>query len=128
MAGIIYDANRIKVYEALCAMCEFAGESQQWCDRLWEALLTDRQFYEELVYYLQHETFLDKMKCSGYSMIALYFLQMEKYNRLHDTGKNTAECRKMDMVLRTVEAMMHLIEDPETWTKRFGEGRGMDRL
>ena len=128
MAGIIYDANRIKVYENLRALCEFAGESQEWCDRLWEALLTDQQLYEEFIYYLQHRTFLDKMKCCGYSLIDLYFLQMEKYNRLHDTGKNTAECQKTDMILRSFEAMMHLREEPEIWAKRFGEGRGMDRL
>jgi len=128
MQGIIYDANKIKVYENLCALCEMAGEPQEWCDSLWEALLTDRQLYEEFVYFLQHKTYLDKMKCCGYSMIDLYFLQMEKYNRLHDTGKNTAECKKVDMVLRSFEAMARLKKDPETWSRRFGEGRGMDWL
>ena len=87
MAGIIYDANLIKVYEKLSEMCEFAGESPEWGDKLWEAMLTERQLYEEFVYFLQHHTFLDRMKCCGYSMIDLYFLQLEKYNRLHDTGK-----------------------------------------
>ena len=128
MAGIIYDANLIKVYEKLCEMCEIAGESPEWGDKLWEAMLTERRLYEEFAYFLQHHTFLDRMKCCGYSMIDLYFLQLEKYNRLHDTGKNTAECKKADMVLRSFEAMMHLLEDPQLWSKRFGEGRGMDRL
>ena len=128
MAGIIYDANKVKVYEMLRTMCDLAGEPEEWCDRLWMAFLEDAQLYEEFVYYLQHQTFLDKMKCCGFSMIDLYFLQMEKYNRLHDTGKNTAECKKTDMVLRSFEAMMHLKEEPEIWTRRFHEGRGMDRL
>ena len=128
MAGIIYEANRIKVYEKLMELCEYAGESESWGDRLWEGMLTDGQLYDEFVYYLKKGYFQDKMKLEGYSMTDLYFLQMEKYNRLHDTGKNTADCKKTDMVLRAFEAMLHLKEDPQTWSRRFGEGRGMDRM
>ncbi|MBQ7839621.1 MAG: hypothetical protein IJ390_03930 [Lachnospiraceae bacterium] len=128
MTGIIFDSGKIKVYENLCALCRYAGESQQWCDLLWQELLLDAQLYEEFLFFLKNGTLNDKMNCCGYTMIDLFIWQMDKYNLLHDTGKNTAECKKVDMVLRAFETMAQMKKDPETFLKRFDEGRGMDQL
>ena len=48
MAGILYDARRIKAYEGLMALGELACESRQWCDALWEDLIFDLELIEEL--------------------------------------------------------------------------------
>ena len=52
MAGILYDARRVKAYEGLMALGELACESRQWCDVLWEELVFDSGLTEELVFYL----------------------------------------------------------------------------
>lgn len=128
MAGIIFDNSRLKVYENLGALCRFAGESQEWCDVLWQELMLDQGLYEEMLYYMQHNTLNDRLTCCGYTLIDLFVWQMDKYNLLHDTGKNTAECRKVDMVLRAFETMAQMKKNPEEYLKRFEEGRGMDQL
>lgn len=128
MAGIIFDSGKLKVYENLAALCRFAGEPQDWCDALWQELLLNRELYEELVYYMKNNMLDDRMQCCGYTLIDLYVWQMDKYNLLHDTGKNTAECRKVDMVLRAFETMAQMKKDPEKYLRRFEEGRGMDQL
>lgn len=128
MAGIIYDSTKIKVYENLSALCSYAGESREWCDGLWQELMLDSRLYEEFLYYMKNGMLNDKMNCCGYTLIDLYVQQMDKYNLLHDTGKNTAECRKVDMVLRAFLTMARMKRDPDTYVKRFEEGRGLDQM
>ena len=127
MAGVVYDSSRIKVYENLSALCNLAGESQEWCDRLWQELLTDGELYAALLYFMKHHMFSDRMNCRGYRLTDLFIWQMDRYNLLHDTGKNTAECRKMDMILRAFYSMAEMKKDPETFLRRLGDGRGQDR-
>lgn len=128
MAGIIYDSTKVKVYENLKALCSFAGEPQEWCDMLWQEIVPDAELYRELLYYMRNNSLEDKARCCGYTLTDLYVWQMDRYNLLHDTGKNTAACRKVDMVLRAFEAMAQMKKNPEGYRKRFEDGRGMDQL
>lgn len=128
MAGIIFDGSRLKAYENLKAMGRFAGESQEWCDALWQELMLDRELYEEFLYYMKTNSLNDRVRCCGYTLIDLFVWQMDRYNLLHDVGKNTADCRKVDMVLRAFETMAQMKKNPEEYLRRFGEGRGMDQL
>lgn len=127
MTGVIYDSSKIKVYENLGALCNLAGESQEWCDALWQELLADPELYGELLYFMQNRAICGRMNCQGYTLTDLFIWQMDRYNLLHDTGKNTVECRKVDMVLRAFWTMAEMKKDPEKFRKRFDEGRGMDR-
>lgn len=128
MAGIIYDSSRIKAYENLKALCKFAGETQEWCDMLWQEVAPDTELYRELLYYMRNNSLADKVSCCGYTLTDLYVWQMDRYNLFHDTGKNTAQCRKADMVLRAFDTMAQMKKNPEAYLKRFEEGRGMDQL
>lgn len=128
MAGIIYDSSKVRIYENLKALCRFAGEGQEWCDALWLEIMTDEELYGELLYYMKNNTLNDRMSCCGYTLIDLFIWQMERYNLLHDTGKNTEQCRKVDMVLRAFETMAQLKKNPEECMRRLKEGRGNDRL
>ena len=49
MAGILYDARRIKAYEGLLALGEIADETRQWCDELWEELVFDQELLDEFI-------------------------------------------------------------------------------
>ncbi len=128
MAGIIYDSTKIKVYGNLVALCKYAGETREWCDALWQEILADRELYDEFMYFSRHNTLSDKMNCHGYTMIDLFIWEMDRYNLRHDTGKNTGECRKVDMVLHAFDTMARMKKNPEEYVRRLEEGRGNDKL
>lgn len=128
LQGILYDARKIKVYEGLLALGEYAGQEKEWTDGLWADLLTVPELYAEMVYYLEHHGFKDVFRFQGYSLTDLYVWQMNRYNLIKDFGKNTSECNKETMVLRSFRTMIDLMRSPEEYLKRLGENRGMDRL
>jgi hypothetical protein len=127
MAGILYDARRIKAYEGLLTLGEMSGEPKEWCDALWEELVFDGGLLDEFVFFLEHHYIKDTVKCEGYSLTDLYIWQMNKYNIIGDSGKNTAECNKDRMVLKAFRDMIDMKKEPEVFIKRMTLGKGMDQ-
>lgn len=125
---MIYDGNHVAVYDRLQRLCEYAGRSMQWCDSLWAFMLEDGELIEEFVYYLNHHDFLDKMKVGGYSLTDLYVQQLDRFNIMQDSGKNTAACNKEEMVLNAFETMARLKKEPGKLTRKWQEGYGMDKM
>lgn len=128
MANIIYDATRVKVCQGFYAICEYAQLSLEWTDGLWKDILSDTGIYEELVYYIEHHTFQDKVKVEGYGLSDLYVFQMDKYNLIREIGKNTISCNKEKMAMRAFRTLIDMKKNPEEYLKRLREGRGEDRL
>ncbi len=128
MKGILYDATKVKVCQAFYAICDYAGLQGEWADKLWMDILSRRELYEELVYYIEHHTFLDKLKVRGYSLCDLYVWQMNRYNLIKDTGKNPRTCNKEKMAMQAFRSMADLLADPEDYGKRLEYGQGTDRL
>lgn len=127
MAGILYDARRIKAYEGLLALGEIADETRQWCDELWEELVFDTELLEELVFFMEHHCLKDKVRCEGYGLTDLYIWQMNRYNIIDDSGKNTDACNKDRMVLHAFRDMIDMKKEPAVYVKRMTMGRGMDQ-
>lgn len=127
MAGILYDARRIKAYEGLLALGEIAGESKQWCDDLWEEIVFQTDLLDELIYYLENRCLKDHVTCHGYCLTDLFVWQMNKYNIIGDTGKNTAACDKDRMVLKAFMDMTKMRKNPEEFIRKLTDGRGMDK-
>ncbi len=125
--GILYDARKVKAYDGLLAVGKAVGFDEEWCDRLWTEIMTSEELYEELVYYLENHSLAEKMKCCGYSLIDLYVWQMNRYNIIGDSGKNTDACNKDRMVLKAFYDMAQMQRDPEGFIKKLTEGRGMDK-
>jgi len=128
MNGIVYDARRIKAYEALMALGEFAGKDEKWLGGLWENLLTDEGQMRELMYYLDHHTFRDEDRCRGYGLTDLYVWQMDRYNLVREIGKNTESCNKEAMVLNAFWTMQQMKKDPDVYLRRITSGEGMDQI
>lgn len=126
--SIVYDARRIKAYEGLLALGEYAGKDLEWLGTLWTELVSDSGLMKEFMYYLDHHTFLDETKCSGYGLTDLYVWQMDRYNLIRDIGKNTSTCNKEAMVLNAFKTMIDMQKEPETYLKRLTAGIGMDQL
>lgn len=128
MQGILYDATKIKVCQAFYEICDYAELSREWANGMWVDILSNRQLYKELTYYIEHHTFLDEMKVCGYSLCDLYVWQMNRYNLIKDTGKNSRTCNKEKMAMLAFGTMMNLLKNPEEYRKRLEEGQGTDKL
>ena len=128
MSGIVYGTEKIRAYDGLVRLCEYAGYTDAWCDELWSEMLLDKELYNELVYYLEHHIPADAMKVSGYSLTDLYVWQMERYNLQRDSGKNTNQCNKEEMILQAFRAMADMKKDPDIFLKKLNDGMGMDKI
>ncbi len=128
MNGIVYDARRIKAYEGLLALGEYADKDVEWLGRLWEGILADNALLKEFMYYLDHHGFLDELKCEGYALTDLYVWQMDRYNLVREIGKNTECCNKEAMVLNAFYTMYLMQKDPAVYVRRLTSGEGMDQL
>lgn len=128
MQGILYDASRIKVCQGFYDICEYAEFDKEWTDKLWTDIITCRDIYEELVYYIEHHTFMDKIKVRGYSLSDIYVWQMDKYNLVREIGKNPRTCNKERMVMRAFRTMIDMQKNPDEYVRRLEEGRGEDKL
>ena len=103
-SAIIFDQSRLKVYDGLLRLCDDA-----------------------FVYYLEHHELPETPKCEGYSLTDCYVWQMEQDNLRRDTGKNTGQCNKEDMVLQAFMTMAQMKRTPEKYIRKFNDGRGMDQ-
>ncbi len=126
-APILFDQSRLKAYDGLTRLCRFAGETEEWQQALWNALLFDRGLYDAFVYYLEHHALPDVPKCGAYSLTDCYVWQIEQDNLRRDTGKNTASCNKEDMVLRSFMMMADMQKRPEDYRKKLSDWKGMDQ-
>ncbi len=127
LAGILYDARLIKAYEGLKALGASAGESAEWCEALWEEIVFSGDLMDELIFYLDNHYLSDKVRCEGYSLTDLYVWQMNRYNIIGDSGKNTDACNKDRLVLKAFRDMINMRKDPDGYIKKMTLGRGMDR-
>jgi hypothetical protein len=127
MAGILYDARRIKAYERLMELGEISGESRNWCDKLWEDIVFEGDLFDELIYFLDNHYLKDNIKCEGYGLTDLYMWQLNKFNVMGDSGKNTSLCNKDRMVFWAFRDMIDMRKNPEPFIKNMTFGKGMDR-
>ena len=124
---IIFDQSKLKAYDGLMRLCEFAGKSEAWQQTLWSEFLQSRELYDAFLYYLENHSLPEFPKCEGYSLADCYVWQMEQDNLRRDTGKNTAQCNKEDMVLRSFQTMADMRRDPAVFLKKLSDWRGMDQ-
>ncbi len=128
MSGIVYDARRIRAYEGLMELGEYTGKDVDWLNTLWAGILADSSLLKEFMYYLDHHSFLDELKCEGYALTDLYVWQMNRYNLVREIGKNTEMCNKETMVLNAFFTMQQMQKNPAAYVRRLTAGEGMDQL
>lgn len=126
---ILVQNNLIKSYENLKSLCEQTGETPEFADSLWADMLQSPELLDEFNYYVVHRTLKGESACNGLTLLDLYFAQMNKYNRLHDLGKNPASANKERMVLHAFREMADMKRDPSLILKHEeNERAGTDYL
>lgn len=127
MNSIILDGRKLKAYEDLLMMCEYAGTGREYGEKLWLELLTFPALYEEYISYLTKGIFSGELSVGGYSILDLYVKQLDLDNLIHDTGKNTGDCNKIRMILEAMKMMAGLLHDPENARRIMEDDFGMDQ-
>ncbi len=124
---ILYNAGKIKSFENLKALALTVGETEEFAATLWQDMLQDQELLEEFNYYVVNRTLKGTVKCGEFSLLDLYFAQMNKYNYFHDIGKNPNNCNKERMILHAFKQMVEMKKDPE-YLKHFesAEYKSMD--
>ena len=87
----------------------------------------DSELTEDVVFNLEHHALMDKVHCEGYGLTDLYIWQMNRYNLIRDSGKNTAACNKDRMVLHAFRDMIEMKKEPAAYVKKLTMGKGMDQ-
>ena len=126
MAGLIYDARKIMVYEDLKYLSEFSGKPADFADTLWAEFLDKPGLYKEFLYYIDHKSLKDTFEFRGYFLTDIYVHLLGEYKMFKDIGKNGSECSKEWLILETFMEMSHFMNDPDNYIKKLDAGRGMD--
>ncbi|MBQ8189608.1 MAG: hypothetical protein IJZ44_07490 [Lachnospiraceae bacterium] len=126
--SIIINGSKLRAYEYLGQLCDYAGWSEEEKDNLWQKFLNHSDLYDEFIFYLSHHEFQCSLCFRGYTLIDLYVWQMNHYNLIHDIGKNTDKCNKESMVLRAFFMMAEFMEDPISYEKKLTGRLHQDRL
>lgn len=128
MAGIVIAGEKIKLYEYLQSLCDYAGYAAEWRDCFWEDLLKCEPVYQEFLYYADHKDFLLKCKVGGNTVIDILVWEMRKYNVRMDTGRNGPDCDKQAMILEAFREMLNSLEDGAALEWSMEMRNGMDEL
>lgn len=128
MNDIILSSEKLKAYEGFMILGEYADRDLNWLNELWERIVLNNALLDEFIFYLEHHTFADKLNCMGYTMSDIYVFQMNRYNLVRDSGKNTSACNKESMVLGAFYDMSCMLINPDKYLRRLTGGSGLDRL
>ncbi len=127
MSSIIISSEKLKYYDEIVRMCEYAQYQDAWRDQFWQDLLLNDGAYKELLYYLEHQDFLEEYKVNGYSVLDIFVWQMRRYNIRLDRGKNGPDCDKIAMLLESFRCLMDMKEGSDiNWSMEMKNG--MDEL
>lgn len=127
MSMILYNAGKIKSFENLKALAALANETEEFVTLLWQDLLLDEELLDEFNYFVVNQTLKGTVKYKDLTLLDLYFGQMNKYNVLHDMGKNPYACNKQRVVLHAFRQMVDLRRDPRGMERyEENEQRGID--
>ena len=125
---ILLDTRRIKAYEFLHQIGEAVGEDEDYLEELWGEFLQSEELMGAFIYYLDHHTLYDGIRCEGYGLTDLYFYNMRRAEIRQDIGKNYGDSDKDALALETFRMMAEMMKAPEAYIKKLEGGLGMDTM
>ena len=125
---ILLDTRRLQAYERLQQTGRAVGLEEERLDGLWGEFITDEDLMAAFIYYLDHHTLYDGIRCEGYGLTDLYFYNMRRTEMRQDIGKNYGDSDKDRLALETFEMMAEMKKDPEKFVRMLERGLGMDTV
>ena len=125
---ILLDTRRIQAYERLLKIGEAIGKEEDDLNELWGEFLQNEELMATFIYYLDHHTLYDGIRCEGYGLTDLYFYNMRRTEMRQDIGKNYGDSDKDALALETFSMMAKMMKAPEEYVKKLEHGLGMDTM
>lgn len=108
------------------ALCYYAGESEEFLKRFWEALTASEGVYKEFVYYLANQNFLCQYKVEGYSVVDIMVWQMDHFKAQMDRGHDDMKQNGDKMLLMAFDTMLKMERQPEKYVLLMQSETGTD--
>ena len=115
-----------QAYQWACALCRYAGEDEAFLKDFWDRLRRSENIYGEFLYYLQHQTFLDRYKIEGYGVVDIMIWQMDHFKAQMDRGKSDMKNNADKMLLMAFDTFLKMEQEPEKYVKRIQDETGTD--
>jgi len=125
---ILLDTRRLQAYEYLLQIGKAVGLKEEQLDGLWGEFLQDEELMSAFIYYLDHHTMHDGIRCEGYGLTDLYFYNLRRTEMRQDIGKNFSDSDKDLLALETFSMMAKMKKDPAEYVKKLENGLGMDTV
>jgi hypothetical protein len=117
---------REKAYEWAKALCDYAGEDQQFMEEFWEMLEQSEGVYQEFLYYLEHQNFSCAYKIAGYSLVDIMIWQMDHFKAQMDRGRDDMKNNGDKMLLMAFYTMLKMEKNPEYYVDLMQSETGTD--
>ena len=122
-----FKEKREKAYVWAEALCGYAGADKAFLQDFWERLTGDPEIYEEMVYYLEHQDFLCKVKIEGYGLVDLMVFQIDHFRAVMDQDVADMRFNKDKMLLMAFNSLLQMRRDPAPFVQMMQGQTGTDR-
>lgn len=103
-----------------------AGESREYGERLWQAILKSEGLLRELAYYHDYGSFLCEYKVSGYTLADVLVWQVDHFKLYMDRPEDMNRYRQPRLLLSAFDTLAQMEEDPEPFIEKMRSETGQD--
>ncbi|MCM1264330.1 MAG: hypothetical protein NC313_16590 [Butyrivibrio sp.] len=108
------------------ALCQYAGEDNEFLERFWNLLINSGDIYNEFVYYMENSNFLCKYKVAGYTVVDIMVWQMDHFKAQMDRGHYDMKQNGDKMLLRAFDTMLKMEKQPDKYVRLLQTETGTD--
>lgn len=115
------EAARIWAY----ALCECAGESEEYAEYFFNRLTGSKQIYEEYVYYMIHQSFKCSYSIQGITIVDILVWQIDRFKAGMDSVREERD-NPDRLLLTAFVTMLDMEESPESLVNAYRRDTGTD--
>ncbi|MCM1047920.1 MAG: hypothetical protein NC433_05805 [Clostridiales bacterium] len=108
------------------ALCQYAGEDNEFLEGFWDLLINSEDIYNEFVYYMENSNFLCKYKVAGYTVVDIMVWQMDHFKAQMDRGHYDMKQNGDKMLLRAFDTMLKMEKQPDKYVRLLQTETGTD--
>lgn len=108
------------------ALCECAGENEEFARRFKTDLFASEGVYSEYIYYMIYQKFACNYKVSGVTLVDIMIWQIDHFKANLDRGQYDMKENGDKMLLMAFRTMLDMEKNPLPYLERMGKESGTD--
>lgn len=108
------------------ALCEAAGENEEFRDRFWDMLMHSEGVYSEFVHYMLYRQFSCAYRIGQVSVVDIMIWQIDHFKAELDMGKYDMRENGDKMILMAFHTMLLMEQDPAPYLAAMASDTGTD--